>query len=113
MIGINTAIVAAGQGIGFAIPINMARDIMSSSSRAGAWCAAGSASSSRTSPPELAESFGVKERGGVLVAEVMKGSPAEAAGLEPGDIVVELDGTPIKEVPDLQQARGRGEPGER
>src|SRR5437660_771868 len=61
---------------------------------------------------QLAGSFGVKEREGVLVAEVMKGSPADTAGLKAGDVVVELSGTPIKEVPDLQRRIASIRPGQ-
>src|SRR5262249_11564542 len=62
--------------------------------------------------PELAESFGVSKTGGVLVADVVKDSPAEAAGLKPGDIIVEFDARAIKDVTDLQK-RGAGvEPGQ-
>jgi len=61
---------------------------------------------------QLAGSFGVKEREGVLVAEVMKGSPAETAGLKAGDVVVELSGTPIREVPDLQRKIAAIRPGQ-
>src|SRR5258705_307899 len=59
-----------------------------------------------------AGSFGVKEREGVLVAEVMKGSPAETAGLKAGDVVVELSGAPIREVPDLQRKIAAIRPGQ-
>jgi len=61
---------------------------------------------------QLAGSFGVKEREGVLVAEVMKGSPAEAAGLRAGDVVIELSGATIKEVPDLQRRIAAVKPGQ-
>jgi serine protease Do len=52
---------------------------------------------------ELAGTFGVREREGVLVADVMKGGPAEVGGVRPGDVVVELGGARIREVPDLQR----------
>src|SRR5262249_59309471 len=61
---------------------------------------------------ELASSFGVKEREGVLVADVMKGGPGEAAGLKPGDVIVELGGTKIREVPDLQRRVAAVAPGQ-
>ena len=54
--------------------------------------------------PELAQSFGIKEKQGALVAEVFKGSPAERAGIEQGDVIVEFDGKQIKESKDLPQA---------
>src|SRR3989475_2640192 len=98
VIGINTAIVAAGQGIGFSIPINQARDVMQQLITRGrvvrGWL--GIAIQDVTDP--LSGGLRVKEREGVLVAEVMKGSPAEAAGLKAGDVVVELRGAPVKGV---------------
>ena len=54
--------------------------------------------------PELAQSFSIKEKQGALVAEVFKGSPAERAGIEQGDVIVEFDGKQIKESKDLPQA---------
>ena len=64
---------------------------------------------------ELAASFGAREKEGVLVADVMRGGPAETAGLRAGDIIVEFAGTAITEVPDLQRlvaamAPGQGAP---
>jgi serine protease Do len=60
---------------------------------------------------ELASGFGVPPRSGVLVADVMRGSPAETAGLKPGDIIVEFAGDPIREVPDLQRKVAATPPG--
>src|SRR2546422_2422723 len=112
VIGINTAIVAAGQGIGFSIPINQARDVMQqliTRSRVVRGCL-GILIHDVTD--HLSGSLGGKEREGVLVAEVMKGSPAETAGLRAGDVVVELSGAPIKEVPDLQRRIASIKPGQ-
>jgi len=53
----------------------------------------------------------VKEDTGVLVADVMKGGPSEAAGLKPGDVIVSFAGSPIKDVPDLQKRVAGVEPG--
>ena len=111
VVGINTAIVSSGQGIGFAIPINMARDIMTQLINRGkvvrGWLGIGIQDLS----PELAAGFGVKADAGVLVADVMKDGPAAAAGLKPGDVIVEFGGTPIKDVPDLQKRVAAIEPG--
>ena len=112
VIGINTAIVAAGQGIGFAIPINQARDVMQQLIARGRVVRGWLGIVIQDLTDQLAGSFGVKEGGGVLVAEVMKGSPADAAGLKAGDIVVELGGSPIKEVPDLQRRVAAVKPGQ-
>ena len=112
VIGINTAIVAAGQGIGFAIPINQARDVMQQLITRGRVVRGWLGIVIQDLTDQLAGSFGVKEGGGVLVAEVMKGSPADTAGLRAGDIVVELGGSAIKEVPDLQRRVAAVKPGQ-
>src|SRR6184192_2011105 len=103
VIGINTAIVAAGQGIGFSIPINQAKAVMAQLIAKGRVVRGWLGVVIQDLTDELASSFGVKEREGVLVADVMKGGPADTAGLRGGDVVVELDGTRIREVPDLQR----------
>jgi len=111
VVGINTAIVSSGQGIGFAIPINMARDIMSQLIARGRVVRGWLGVVIQDLTPELAAGFGVKEDAGVLVAEVMKDGPADAAGLKPGDIIVGFGGTPIKDVIDLQKRVAAVEPG--
>src|SRR5262247_1564934 len=112
VIGINTAIVAAGQGIGFSIPINQARDVMQQLIARGRVVRGWLGIVIQDLTDQLAGSFGGKEGGGVLVAEVMKGSPADTAGLRAGDVVIELSGTPIKEVPDLQRRVAAVKPGQ-
>jgi Do/DeqQ family serine protease len=102
VIGINTAIVAAGQGIGFSIPVNEARTVMAQLIAKGRVVRGWLGIAIQDVNDELGASFGVRERGGVLVADVMKGGPAEAGGLKPGDVIVELNGVKIREVPELQ-----------
>ncbi len=102
VIGINTAM----------IPINQARDVMQQLITRGRVVRGWLGIVIQDVTDQLSGSFGVKEREGVLVAEVMKGSPAEAAGLRAGDVVVELGGTPIKEVPDLQRRIAAVKPGQ-
>src|SRR5437870_1700526 len=110
VIGINTAIVAAGQGIGFSIPINQAKEVMRQLIASGRVVRGWLGIAIQDVTDELAGTFGVKE--GVLVAEVMKGGPAEAAGVRQGDVIVELNGAPIKEVPDLQRRVAAVAPGQ-
>jgi len=110
VIGINTAIVAAGQGIGFSIPINQAKEVMRQLIASGRVVRGWLGIAIQDVTDELAGTFGVKE--GVLVAEVMKGGPAEAAGVRQGDVIVELNGAPIKEVPELQRRVAAVAPGQ-
>jgi len=112
VIGVNTAIVAAGQGIGFSIPINQARDVMRQLIAGGRVVRGWLGIAIQDVTDELAAHFGVKEREGVLVADVMKGGPAEAAGLRPGDVIVDFNGGPIKEVPELQRRVAAVSPGQ-
>jgi serine protease Do len=103
VIGINTAIVSSGQGIGFAIPINMAREVMTQLIANGRVVRGWLGIAIQDLTDELAAGFGVSSKSGVLVADVMKDGPAEAAGMKPGDVIVELGGAPIKEVTELQK----------
>jgi Do/DeqQ family serine protease len=112
VIGINTAIVAAGQGIGFSIPINEAKAVMGQLIARGKVVRGWLGIAIQDVTDELATSFGVREREGVLVADVMKGGPGEAAGLRPGDVIVELGGSKIREVPDLQRRVANVMPGQ-
>src|SRR2546423_7790076 len=112
VIGINTAIVAAGQGIGFSIPINQAREVMRQLIASGRVVRGWLGIAIQDVTDELAGTFGVREREGVLVAEVINGGPAEAAGVRQGDVIVELNGAPIKEVPDLQRRIASIRPGQ-
>jgi serine protease Do len=102
VVGINTAIVATGQGIGFAIPINMARKVMEDLVKKGrvtrGWLGVGI----QPLTPELAKGFGVSGEG-VLVNQVMPRSPAETAGVRVGDLILSLNGTPIKDARQLQR----------
>jgi membrane-associated protease RseP (regulator of RpoE activity) len=112
VIGINTAIVAAGQGIGFSIPINEAKLVMGQLIARGKVTRGWLGIAIQDLTDELATSFGVREREGVLVADVMKGGPGEAAGLKPGDVIVQLGTTKIREVPDLQRRVANVAPGQ-
>lgn len=101
VIGINTAIVASGQGIGFAIPINTAKDVLPQLKDKGKVTRGWLGVSIQEVTPEIAKSFGLKEKRGALIAEVIKDGPAEKAGIEQGDVIVEFDGKEIGESKDL------------
>jgi serine protease Do len=101
VVGINTAIVAQGQGIGFAIPVNMAKEVAGQLETKGHVTRGWLGVSIQEVTPDLAKSFGLKENKGALVAQVNPGSPAEKAGIEQGDIILEFDGKKITEANDL------------
>jgi serine protease Do len=111
IIGINTAIVQGGSGIGFAIPANMARRISSELAASGSVSRGWLGVSLQPLTPDLAASFGVKDRKGALIAEVTPDSPAARAGLEAGDVVLEMDATKVESPGDLARAVGLARPG--
>jgi serine protease Do len=95
VVGINTAIVASGQGIGFAIPINMAKTIVSQLKDKGevtrGWLGVGI----QDLTPELAEYYGLEQRKGVLVTQTFEGDPAHKAGVRQNDIIIAIDDQPV------------------
>ena len=101
VIGINTAIIPYGQGIGFAIPSNMAKNIVSQLKSGGKVVRGWLGVYIQELTPELAKAFDLEENHGVLVADVSKDSPADHAGLERGDIITSFNGRPIKESSEL------------
>jgi len=102
VVGINTAVVARGQGIGFAIPVNQAKSVAKQLIESGAvvrgWLGVGI----QDVTPDLAESFGLDRTTGALVNQVVEGSPAEKGGIRRGDILLALDGKEIKGSRSLQ-----------
>ncbi len=94
VVGLNTAIVAQGQGIGFAIPINIANELIPQL-KTGKVIRGWLGVMIQDITPELAESFGIKEKKGVLLGDVMQDSPAEKAGLRRGDVITEFNGKPV------------------
>jgi serine protease Do len=101
VIGINTAIVAQGQGIGFAIPVNMAKQIIPQLRDEGRVTRGWLGVTVQALNKELAESFDLDTTHGALVNEVIKDSPADKACLKRGDIIVEYDGKQVDELNDL------------
>src|SRR6266540_2978991 len=101
VIGINAAIVAGGQGIGFAIPINMAKSIVTQLRETGKVTRGWLGVAIQAVTPELAQSFGLSSEKGALVSEVAKDGPADKAGMKSGDIILEFDGKSINEMNEL------------
>ncbi len=98
LVGINTAIFSrsgGSQGIGFAIPANLARNILEQIVTQGRVVRGWLGIEAQELNPELAASFGLKALTGVIIAGVVPGGPAETAGLQPGDVLLEVDGQPI------------------
>jgi len=98
LVGINTAIIApagGNVGIGFAIPINMALNSINQILDTGEVKRGQLGVVIQDLTPELAEAFNLEGRQGVVVAEVQKDSAADDAGIEPGDVIIELDGKPM------------------
>jgi serine protease Do len=115
VIGINTAIFSRGGGnigIGFAIPVNLVKEILPELLKTGkvtrGWLGI---SIQRVTQP-LAESLGLERSRGALVASVMKGSPAEQAGIRTGDVIVRYNRQEIKDANELPILVARTKPGE-
>jgi Do/DeqQ family serine protease len=103
VIGINTAIVAAGQGIGFAIPIAMAKPIFTQIMQKGSVSRGYMGVTIQPVTEDLARSFGLKQARGALVNDVLKGGPAEKGGIRQGDVIVAFNGTEVKDASHLQR----------
>ena len=98
MVGINTAIFSqsgGSMGIGFAIPISLAKSIMEQIIKTGTVTRGWIGVEMQEITPELAESFKLPDIRGALIAGVMRGSPADQAGIRPGDILLMISGKPV------------------
>lgn len=111
VVGINTAILATGQGIGFATPCNMAKTVIPQLREKGKVTRGMLGVQVQNVTPELAQSFGLAEPKGALVAEVNPGTPAEKAGIQRGDIIIEFNGHPIQEMNELPRMVAEIAPG--
>jgi Do/DeqQ family serine protease len=101
VIGVNAMIIQPGTGIGFAIPINMAKQILDDLIKHGKVVRPWLGISAQDLSPEMMEHFKVKDKEGVLVGQVYPGTGAEKAGLISGDIIKSLDDKTVKNVNEL------------
>ena len=101
VIVINTMIYGMGTGIGFAIPINLAKELLPQLITKGKVTRGWLGVQIQRLTPELAESYGLKLEQGALIGSVLPGSPAQEAGIKRGDIVLEYDGRKIEDPFDL------------
>jgi len=107
LIGINTAIVSGGtggnQGVGFAVPVNMARGVMDEILKHGKVTRGWLGVAIQPVSPEIAKAFGLTgEPRGALVADVTPHSPAERSGINKGDIILNLNGVPVSDSQELR-----------
>jgi serine protease DegQ len=98
LIGVNSVIYSrsgGSMGIGFAIPVSLARQVMEQIIRQGSVTRGWIGIEAQDITPELAESFKLKEVRGALIAGVMRGGPADKAGIKPGDVLLEINGNRV------------------
>ncbi len=117
VIGMNTAIIQGAQGLGFAIPISLAKDISTQLVQQGRVARAFVGVKMLTLSPEMLQAL--QQRGvslsaktGVLIQEVLPNSPAQKAGLQPGDVVVKVGDSPVKDGAQVQAAIEKTKPGQ-
>ena len=104
LLGINTAIYSrsgGSLGIGFAIPVTTVKNVMESIIASGQVIRGWIGVEPQDITPELAESFGLSRKSGAIIAGVLKGGPADKAGIKPGDILVSVDGKPVADTTEM------------
>lgn len=111
VVGINTAIYSGGQGIGFAIPINIARDILDDLKTKGIVVRGWLGVLIQKITPDLAKSFKLSEYEGALVSDVVANGPADKAGIKRGDVIIEYEGKKIKSMEMLPRVVAATKPG--
>jgi len=111
VVGINTAINPRANTIGFAVPINMAKEILPSLRTAGFVTRGWLGVVIQRVTPDLQEAMGLKNTEGALVSRVDPKGPAQAAGIERGDVIVRFDGKPVSTMEDLPRLVAAAPPG--
>ena len=114
LLGINTAIYSrsgGSLGIGFAIPVSTARTVLESIITTGSVTRGWIGVEPQDVTPEIAESFGLQQKSGAIVAGVLQGGPADKAGIRPGDILVSVNGEDIGDTTKLLNVVAQIKPG--
>ncbi|MCI0455123.1 MAG: DegQ family serine endoprotease [Candidatus Dadabacteria bacterium] len=111
VVGVNTAIIAGGQGIGFAIPINMAKNVIEQLKEKGKVVRGWLGVLVQPITPAIAENLKLKEAKGALVGDVAPDSPAGNAGIQRGDVIIDFNGNRIEDVNDLTTLAAATPPG--
>lgn len=111
VVGINTAINAGGQNLGFTVPIEIARRILPQLRSSGKVVRGYLGAQVSNVTPRIQEAFGLPDRKGAFIQEVMPGHAAAKAGLKPGDVVVEVAGVPVEDTRELIDAVSANAPG--
>ena len=113
VVGINTMIIAGGQGIGFAIPIDMAKGVVSQLADSGEVTRGWLGVTIQDVNEELADYYNVENRDGALVTSVVPGDPADKAGIQSNDVIVSVNGDPVKSSRDLTHKVAKLQVGEK
>lgn len=111
VVGVNTAVMARGQGLGFAIPINMAKTVVEHLKVNGKVIRGWLGIMIQDITPEISEALGINRDKGGLVSEVKEGSPADKAGLMRGDVIVSVEGEKIPDAATLARKLALTKPG--
>jgi len=114
LVGINSAIYSqsgGSMGIGFAIPVSLARNVMEQIIKTGTVTRGWIGVEVQEITPELAESFGMPSTDGALIAGVMRGSPADKAGIRPGDVLLAIEGKKVADAQNMLELIAALEPG--
>lgn len=116
LLGINTAIYSrsgGSLGIGFAIPVTTVKTVMESIISTGQVVRGWIGVEPQDITPELAESFGLTKKSGAIIAGVLKGGPADKAGMRPGDILLAVEGKPVSDTTDMLNLIAQLTPGDK
>ncbi|MBB3212663.1 serine protease DegQ [Herbaspirillum sp. Sphag1AN] len=116
LLGINTAIYSrtgGNLGIGFAIPVSTAKTVMEEIIGHGQVVRGWIGVEPQDITPELAESFGLTKKTGAIIAGVLKGGPADRAGMKPGDILISVEGKPVADTTEMLNLIAQLTPGQK